>query len=220
MPIKRNKLPKIVTPAGTAVFPRVNVPDTKFDKDGAYTMKLRLPEEQAMGLIATIKAFHTEAYAVECADKKRKMLKLAELPFGPSKRKNEDGDVEEIPGFIDFSFKRKASGETKTGQKWTATIGLFDAAGNPTKADVWGGSTVKANAVLVPWYSDGLGFGVRLELQAVQVLKLVTKGGLRSFEDYGFSAEAGYTEGGNADEGGEETGTAPAAAPAKGIDDF
>ena len=37
----------ITTPIGTAVYPHLNEPDTKFEDDGVYTTQLRLTAEEA-----------------------------------------------------------------------------------------------------------------------------------------------------------------------------
>ena len=39
-----------VTPRGTAVFPHLNTPDTKFDENGVYSTKLALSDEAAAEL--------------------------------------------------------------------------------------------------------------------------------------------------------------------------
>ena len=51
----RKESVKGVTPAGEALFAKLIVPDTKFDPDGIYSLKLRLPDgEEADALIRRI----------------------------------------------------------------------------------------------------------------------------------------------------------------------
>jgi len=71
---------------------------------------------------------------------------------------------------------------------------------------VWGGTVGKVSYVIVPWYVPSLGFGVRLQIEAVQVINLVTRGE-RSAEAYGFSAEEGYVAPPDADGQSESSGT-------------
>lgn len=44
----------LVTPKGLAVYPHLSKPDTKFNKDGVYTTKLKLEGEPAEVLAKTI----------------------------------------------------------------------------------------------------------------------------------------------------------------------
>jgi hypothetical protein len=194
MPIERDKCPKIVTPVGTAVFPRVNTPDFKFKKEGEYSVKLRLSGAAAAQLKAQIMEFYEQAYLVECEDKGvqptgPKALKRADPPFKQATTK----DGEEIADTFDFTCKRKASGETKAGKKWQARPALVDAKGAPMKAEVWGGSQVRCSVQLVPWYAPSFGFGVKPNLFGVQVIDLVTKGGEMSAAALGFDAVEGYS---------------------------
>jgi len=188
MPIKRDKLPKIVTPIGIAVFPKLNVPDTKYKAEGEFTTKLRLSGAEAAGLKKTILDFYEVAYEVECRDKDVKKLKRADPPFKQAVTR----DGEDIEDTFDFNFKRKASGTSKAGVPWKAVISLIDAKKNPIKAEIWGGSKIRVSATMSPWYSDGFGFGIKLELRGVQVTDLVTRGGALSAEALGFGEVDGY----------------------------
>lgn len=186
------KFQEVTTPTGTAIWPRLNQPDTKFDKNGVYSMRLRLEGEPAAHLSKLIDVAFEKLYREECAKRGRKALKKAALPYKPAVDKEKDGTETPVAGAIDFNMKRKASGERRDGSRWEATVALFDAANppKPTNVEVWGGSKVRACFALVPWFTDSLGFGVRLELRAVQVVELV-QGGQRQAEGYGFSSEEG-----------------------------
>ena len=52
--MSKKKNVRITTPTGVAQWPRLNEPDTKFDKDGVYSVGLRLPKDDAGELISTI----------------------------------------------------------------------------------------------------------------------------------------------------------------------
>lgn len=188
--IDRKKLPRGISPAGKAVWPKLNEPDTKFKEEGEFSVKLELGGAQAETMKDVIREFAAIAYAIECEDKGKKKLKKADLPF--KQVVNEDGD--DVPGMFLFNFKRKASGTTKAGKAWEASITLFDSKKKKVTAEVWGGSRLRVAYTLVPWYAAALGFGIKLELGAVQVLDLVTRGE-RSADDYGFDEEEGGYEG-------------------------
>jgi hypothetical protein len=210
MPIDYKDLPSVVTPPGIAIWPKLTEPDHRFKKeDGEYTCKLRIEGEDAETLISTIKAFHAEAYAVECEDKKKKKLKLADFPFAPAV----DDDDEEIPGVFIFNTKRRASGELKkgprAGQRWHAHLTIVDSQNNPLPKgiDPWGGTKLRANVRMKPWYTPSLGFGIKLELQGVRIIDLV-EGGKRAPSDLfpDEEEESGYVATSSTDGDGEEYG--------------
>ena len=186
-----------VTPAGEAVFPKIVAPDTKFDADGMYQLKLRLPDgPEADALIAKIDAIRERAHeeAVEEAPNAAaaKKIKMADPSYG----RELDRETGEETGNWLFNFKMKASGVSKkTGKSWSRKPALFDSKGQPivgmTKnEEVWTGSVVKVAYELRPFYSPSFGAGCSQNLQAVQIIELVSGEG-KSAEDFGFSEEDG-----------------------------
>ena len=184
-----------VTAAGEAVFPRIVVPDTKFDADGTYSLKLRLPDgPDADALIAKIDAVREKAHelAVEEAPNAAaaKKIKMADPSYG----RELDRETGEDTGNWLFNFKMKASGVSKkTGKSWSRKPALFDAKGQPITTltkneDVWTGSIVKVAFELRPFYSTSFGAGCSQNLQAVQIIELVSGEG-KSAEDFGFVCE-------------------------------
>lgn len=188
---------RITSPKGRAVYPRLNSPDTKFEKCGIYKIGLAVPKAEAEELIKTITKLQQEAIA-EGKQKvqKGKKVKIADLPF------NEDEET----GEVTFNFKMKASGKTKEGEKWERRPAIFDAHAKPLKdAKIGGGSICKVSFEPRPYYVASIGAGVQLRLEAVQVLELVEFGG--SASSYGFDAEEPDEEPGEeTTEGGEEGG--------------
>lgn len=186
-----------VTPAGEAVFPKVIKPDTKFDPDGAYSLKLRIPDgPEADELIALIDSVREAAFeeAVENAPNAvaKKKVKMAD----PSYSRDLDRETGEDTGNWLFNFKMKASGVSKkTGKAWTRKPALFDSKGTPitnlTKnTDIWSGSVVKVAFELRPFYSPSFGAGCSHNLLAIQIIELVSGEG-KTAEDFGFSEEEG-----------------------------
>ncbi len=182
------------TPAGVAVYPRLTEPDTKFDADGVYSLKLRLTAEESTGLIETITTVAEEAYAeaLEAAVPKNKnKVKRATPSFEP-----EVDDEGKETGNILFNFKMKASGvSTKTGKTWTRKPVLFDAKGKPIinpDFQIWGGSIVRVAYELVPYNSPSFGCGCSQRLTAVQIIEL-REGGEKSAQEFGFGEEEGFS---------------------------
>lgn len=195
-----NKQNQYITPHGEAVFPRLIEPDTKFDSNGVYSIKLRLPDgPEATALIEKIDAVRQQAFdeAVEAAPNAlaKKKVKMAE----PSYTWELDRDTGLETNNWLFNFKMKASGlSSKTGKPWQRKPVIFDAKGTPittfkTNSDIWSGSQVKIAFELRPFYVASFGAGCSHNLLAVQIIELVSGEG-KTAEDFGFEQEdAGYT---------------------------
>ena len=214
----KKKYPRLVTPKGTFAFPKLRTPDTKFKKEGEYSVKLVLDKKSADELIKKIQP-HFDA-AVKAGQEEYDGLKKVVKDKNPFKTVDyftpEYDDDDEPTGNIVFSFKMTASGEYKNGpkkgQKWTRKPALFDAKGKPlpTKVEPWGGTVGKVSFEVVPFFTVGVGAGVSLRLQAVQVIDLI-QGGERGAKDYGFGEEDGYEadeefEGETSDDEDDEAG--------------
>jgi hypothetical protein len=199
---KKEKLP-IHKARGIAVYPWLKKPDTKFDADGVFKTDLRVSEEDAQALIEIITEAQNEAKeeAEKKAKAKRKKAKEADLPY--SEALDEDG---EETGEVMFRFKSKASGTSKkTGKRWSRTLPLFDAKGKKTKVSVYGGSEIIVAFTAQPWVNPKMEYGVKLQLEAVQIIDLVTGGGGGSASSYGFGEEDGFDASDAEDEEDTET---------------
>lgn len=185
----KEKLPSVVTPTGTAVYPYLTKPDTQFDSDGEFKVGLVLPHHEAQGLIQTIDAAMVEALEKAKSDNptKAKKIKAANPPY--SEVTDEEGQE---TGEIKFNFKMKAKITTKDGSVINQRPGIFDAAGHALmNGSIGGGSRMKVSAELVPYFTDLVGAGITLRLKAVQVIELVEYTG-KTADKYGFKAEDGY----------------------------
>lgn len=179
---------KLTTPKGVAVYPHVNQPDTRFNKEGIYSIKLRLEGEEADQLVREIDAEMKASYqaavktvADAAAKNKKKPAKVKQAD--PPYQRDED------TGAVSFTFKMNATGKTKTGEVFTRQPVIFDKYGKPVQGmKLGGGSTVRVSYDLFPFYTAMVGAGVSLRLAAVQVLKLVEFGADAGY--YGFEAEA------------------------------
>lgn len=203
---KRPALEKITSPRGVAKYPRLNVPDTKFNAMGAYSVKLIMPKTVAQPLVDKLNAAADKAYADAKAELENKIkdakgeakgkakkaladLARADLPVKPcyDDDGNETDDVE-------INFKMNASRKDKTTDKIiTMKPKFFDGEGVLIKEEnvpqIWGGSILKVSAQVNPFYTEKAGAGVGLRLSGVQIIKLVSGGGGNTAESHGFGKE-------------------------------
>lgn len=170
----KNKNEKITTPIGTAIWPKLNKPETKFNKDGVYEVKLRLNAEDSKGVMDSIGAV-LNAHIAEMEGSKPKM---APLPY-----KEVMDDKGNPTGEFDFKFKMKAVGGYGD-EKWTQRPTLFDSELKPMTEEIGGGSKIQVGAELVPYYTAAIGAGVSLRLKVVKVFELVSfsRGGADQWE--------------------------------------
>lgn len=216
---KRDSL-MIILPRGTAVFPKLNKPDTKFAAEGVYESKVKLDPDSNDGMIGKKAATQDELFAALAALRDKfaaeKKAELAASSDPKNKKKARELTVKDIgeAGLDDdgnedgtriIKAKMKASGTGPKGP-WTRQPKLFDAKGKTMDINgpaIYGGSIIKMAAKAVPYYmAQENSVGVSLYLEAVQVIDLVSGGG-RSASAYGFGAEDGY----EADDADESAGT-------------
>jgi hypothetical protein len=182
----REKRDRRTSPAGVAVYPHLNTPDTTFDADGVYVTKLRFTGEAENNMRSLLDDLYAKAQVEAQKELKEQGSKKKARP-GP-----EPYQEDEENGGILVNFKKKASGKLKDGTPWTGTLRMFDAAGNPCPdAKVGGGSTLKVAYEPNLYYVPAIGAGVSCRLVAVQVLDLVEWGA--SASTFGFDEEEGYT---------------------------
>jgi len=187
-----------ITPKGVSIWPKLNEPDTKFDAAGAYTCKLAFDADDADALELNAVAeqlrdrFFDQLVAdLKASGKAGKAKQLTKVPFLKPEVDDETGDE---TGRLLLNSKMKASGVSKkTGKPWSMKPKFFSAKGatlnNPPR--ISGGSVLKLSVTLRPYHkADNNTVGVSAQLEAVQIIKLVSGGG-RSFDQYGFGAEEG-----------------------------
>lgn len=174
---------RITSPAGIAVYPKIEKPDTKFDANGVYSVDLDLSGEEADTLVAKLQKIADADYANECKAKGKKSLKRADMPW----KETDDGKTR-------FKFKLKAKGGTGDKQ-WDQKPALFDAKGNPvSNLNVGSGSTIKVAFDCAPYFTAMVGHGISLRLRAVQVLELREYIAGDNFDAFGFKATDGFVK--------------------------
>jgi hypothetical protein len=170
-----------MTPAGMAIRPRLNVPDTRHNRGGVYYTAIRFTADQAAPIIAAIDAEMQLAFGIakqkakseRAADK----VKLASAPY----RIDEDGSGVEIK----FKLKATTRGMNGLPKKRAPAIYAANAERNQ-KLEIAHGDTIKATYRIVSYFGGAVGAGVTLELHAVQVIRQATAW-VRNASWYGFS---------------------------------
>lgn len=173
-----------LTPAGIAVYPRLNEPDYKFNPLGVFSLRLRVAKQDAVSMIKIIE----DLRAAEVKDQEKKLrvkaVKLADLPF-----KDVVDDQGNPTEFTEIKMKLPYEVNTKSGKSWTQRPALYDGNLKPLKKDliIGSGSKLIVSFEPYPFYVASVGCGVSLRIRAVQVLDLVV-GGQASPEQQGFTA--------------------------------
>lgn len=207
---------KLTSPRGTAVFPRLTQPDTKFDDNGIYSTGLRMSAADAKSFIQKIQEVAKAHMGKALPAKDNPCWKFVTDDDG-----NETGDVQ-------FKFKVKnlmVRDRDNPGQKkmWDRRPALFDAKGRPITGSlpkVGGGSVLKVSFVVYTY--DEPKPGLNLQLQAVQIIEL-KEWGNQDASDFGFGEEEdGYETSDDTSSGGfeDETSGAPEGSSGGDRDDF
>jgi hypothetical protein len=181
--MSKEKKPRFTTPKGTAQYPYLNKPDTKFNPDGDYKCKLELDAADASEIIAFLDEQVEKSVELAKKENPGKKIKQGDAPY----------EVNEETGKASFNFKLKAKVTTKSGESFEQRPAIFDAKGKPLQnVNVGGGSKVKIAYEVVPFYTALVGASISLRMKAVQVIDLVEFSGGASADAFGFGEEDGY----------------------------
>ena len=218
---KKARPAKHVSAAGRGKYVWVNKPDMKFDegKGGKFKVDLILEAADAATDKKIIDAAVEAAWAQMTAEIKEKLAGKAAAKIKTLSREYpyvelSDDDGKET-GDVQFKFKQNAIIKSAKKGLINVKIPIFDAKGKPISDIVYGGSLLKVSYSMRPYLMESTKkIGVTLDLNAVQVLELVSSSGAADAEGYGFGAEEGY-------EGEEAPGSEFGAGdPASGEADF
>ena len=154
---------KYVSPKGSAGYPKLLKPDTKFKAEGEYSTSLTMDKKTAKPLMDQIEEAYTEEFGA-------KALPKANFPY----KEDEEGN-------ITFKFKSKQKPK------------LFDSKGMPIKAtddlNIGSGSTMKISGAISCRAVSGKNYAT-LYMNAVQIIDLVEYSGSPfGAEEGGFTAE-------------------------------
>ena len=176
---------RFTSPKGYALYAHLDVPDTKFDSDGVYTVNLKLDDtENTQQLINKLEAIRDEymenSQDVQKARNSRKQVIAADVCEW-----NEEGQAV-------FKFKQKAKIRCKDGSVIDVKVAMFDAKGKPFKASIGNDSVIRISFTVNPYYMPTTKtVGLSLRPVAVQVIDLVEFNG-GDAKSYGFDEEEGY----------------------------
>lgn len=158
---------KRITPIGEAYFPAIQKPDTQFDSQGIYQIKVFYDKAEIQEEIKAINAVIAKEVAEQhkITPNKTEAFKRAPLPYK---------DMDD--GRIQITFKSKFK-PLVLDKKMNAI---------PEGTEVWSGSKVRVEYEL-QGYNNVVGLGCKLYLKGVQVSELVegsaTGTGLTPLED-------------------------------------
>jgi hypothetical protein len=170
---------QIVTPKGTAQYPKLRTPEYFEGAEVGYTIQMSFSKEDTDKLLQQLEA-ELEA-AKGSSEFKGKKWTGARL-----------GSKEDKNGDTVFKFKTKTNYKTKAGETIQRIIPIFDAQGNRIKGDIGHGSVCRVRFTVNPYHKSAVNCGLTLYLDAVQVIEYKEPGGA-SAEAYGFGKEDGYT---------------------------
>ena len=174
-----------VTPKGEMKWAYLHKPDTQFDSNGVFHVKLRLANGSSDDLRKAIQREHDANKKDAIARSKQKSFREF-LPF--KEVLNEEG----LADGYEFQFKLKAvATNSKTGQEFTQRPMVVGPDKKPIPMDVTigNGSIGKIAFETIPYFT-GNNLGVSLRLRGVQVLELIEYNG--GGTDM-FAVEEGYS---------------------------
>lgn len=215
------KNPTFTTSRGVAVgWATLNTPDTKFDKDGKFSVALAFDaDDEQLQLIEAKATELAEAKLAEVKEElesKGKKAVANKLQLVSLIKVEEDEETGEETGRKIIKASMKHSGVSqKTGKPWKRYPDYFSASGKQLKnpPQIGSGSEMKMNIELVPYYAaNDKTVGCTFRLNGVQIIKLVTFGA-RDASAYGFGAEA---DGDEIEDGIEDSRATVGADPSNG----
>lgn len=174
-----------VTPKGSLLFPHIYEPETYEGKDVGYTVNIKFDQKETDALIAVI---DEELEKAKHSIKLKPGQKWSAEPFL--------GYKEDKEGDIVFKFKANSHYQTKSGEIHKVTIPVFDAHGTPLKdpLSIGNGTIAKVAYTLVPYWISRVVNGIKLRLDAVQIIDLKEYGqkDAKGF-GFGFGEEEGFS---------------------------
>ncbi len=199
---------------GTALWAKLFEPDTKFNPEGVYSIKIVAPADdpKTLEIIEKLEAARTVEYNAAIEEKPARKKLLSESPVFEDEYHHETG---EETGNVIFHAKLKAVVTRKDKTTFEQAPVVVDAkvkALSP-KVNVGNGSTVKVNVELIPYMMQSTkSVGVSLRLKAVQVIDLVEFGNDSAsvfdeedgYEDEGSAATSGFNDNEGTDDGGDD----------------
>ena len=177
---------------GSALWAKVQEPDTKFDPDGTYSISVLVPETEAQEMCEYLDDIVDKAYAEEIKNSPKKKAALSTRK-GYDYNYDQEGNQTDL---IEFKIKLKAKVNRQDGTSFSQKPIVVDAKRQPLNPDiaVGNGSDVKVAFEPRPYVMNSTKqVGVSLRMKGVQVINLVEYGNNVSSmfdEEDGYVAEA------------------------------
>ena len=172
----------LTTGIGTAIYPKLIVPDTKFNADGLFSCRITVSEDDFKAFRAQLDPIIEKAYKATCTAQGKECKRASE----PVKI-NADGDYEI------YSKQAAKINVTPTADNPDGVvefkIALYDAKVKPitNEPKIGSGTKLKMSVTPYTWFVPSQGFGYTLRLKAVQILEL------KEYQTVGFTATDGFT---------------------------
>jgi hypothetical protein len=190
----KQKLERIVSPAGIGRFIRIDSLDKKYREEGEYTISLELPNTEETqeylnkisGIIENFKKSEEQRLGRE--------LRMAKLPWRVIPVNKEEEETERLTGEKlsndeVFLLKYRELGSFRhKGEKIYTKIFRFDSNNKPYKGPIPPDSLIKVSADVIP-FNNVYGVGATLRLKAVQLLELGASQDKLIPESFGFISE-------------------------------
>lgn len=172
-----------VTPKGSLLFPHIYEPEQYEGKDVGFTVNIKFDQKETDALIAVI---DKELEKAKHSIKLKSGQKWSAEPFLGYKE-DKDGDIV-------FKFKANSHFTTKSGETHKVVIPVFDAHGTPIKdpLSIGNGTIAKVAYTLVPYWISKVVNGIKLRLDAVQIIDL-KEYGQKDAKGFGFGEEEGFS---------------------------
>jgi hypothetical protein len=172
------------TPRGTAVYPKLIEPDTKFNAAGVYSVRMKFHPEAEAALVQKHDKHYEQAYGQNCKKLFTTQLKKAEQPWTPDRNDNS----------LVFNFKMTASGVDEAGKPWARRPQIFDARGHEVtdtrNLRIGSGTEMLVMYRVMPFFTALVGSGISLRLVGVRIFKLLDW--KRDAGFFGFREEEGW----------------------------
>ena len=181
------------TAKGKAFWTYAFTPDTKFDADGKYHIKLRIGGQEAIDFSKYVDDLIDQSLAEATENNPQKKIKKNNTVY--TEVLDDNGT---LTGELEFQFKQKATITKKDKSVMNMRVAVFDAKGKPITepVEVGNGSTVKVAYDPFKWVTPTLGAGATLRFKGLQIIDLVERGGSNA-DGFGFGEEDGYSHNNN-----------------------
>jgi hypothetical protein len=166
---------RLSTPEGTAVFPALQTPDTKFNENGVYKADLAVPLQEAEPLMEKLADIH-KSWTGKAPKKSDNTMWYFET----------DKETGEETGNVVFKLRVKNIIRKRDGKMIDRRPKLFDASLRPIDVNPWGGTRMVVSFDVYEWAANQR--GVSLQPVGVQIINLVQGGASADPEAMGFKA--------------------------------